>query len=409
MELFKQTNINFLGKVKWPFIIASVVLLAAGLGSLILHGGPRYGIDFKGGALVYVKFAERPQIEKVRSALASRLPGGTPEIQEITGTNEIIIGTELRDTAELENGRRTILETLAATFGGDSGNKLNINSASQQALIDRVRGPLAAAGVSFNEEQLRDLATNILRYRDTPPRSGVIRNLDELAGVTGVTPQVISVLKQEAFTAPYAIRNTEIVGPKIGAELRQQALLATLYALGGMLVYIAFRFEWVSGIAAVIAVLHDTLVTVGLLSIFDFELSLTVVAALLTLVGYSMNDKIVVFDRVRENLKLMKRESLPNLINVSINQTLSRTILTGGLTLLSAVCLLVFGGPVLRGFAFAFVVGIIVGTYSSIFIATPIVVLVQSKLEQRKRPTAPPPAVSGTGGATRRTTAKAVK
>ena len=409
MELFKQTNINFLGKVKWPFIVASVVLLAAGLGSLIVHGGPRYGIDFKGGALVYVKFAERPQIEKVRSALASRLPGGTPEIQEITGTNEIIIGTELRDTADLESGRRIILETLAATFGGGSGNKLNINSASPQALIDRLRGPLAAASVSFNEEQLRDLAANILRYRDTPPRSGVIRNLDELAGVPGVTPQIVSALKQEAFPAPYAIRNTEIVGPKIGAELRQQALLATLYALGGMLVYIAFRFEWVSGIAAVIAVLHDTLVTVGLLSIFDFELSLTVVAALLTLVGYSMNDKIVVFDRVRENLKLMKRESLPTLINVSINQTLSRTILTGGLTLLSAICLLVFGGPVLRGFAFAFVVGIIVGTYSSIFIATPIVVLVQSKLERRKRPTAPPPAVSGGGGATRRTPAKAVK
>ena len=411
MELFKQTNINFLGKVKWPFIIASALLLAAGLGSLIVHGGPRYGIDFKGGALVYVKFADRPQIEKIRSALGNRLPGGTPEIQEITGTNEIIIGTELGETAELENSRRVIIETLAATFGGSVGNKLDINSntTSQQVLIDRLRGPLTAAGVSFNEEQLKDIAVNILRYRDTPPRSGVIRNLDELSGVQGVTPQVIAALKQDVFAAPYAIRNTEIVGPKIGAELRQQALLATLYALGGMLVYIAFRFEWVSGVAAVIAVLHDTLVTVGLLSIFDFELSLTVVAALLTLVGYSMNDKIVVFDRVRENLKLMKRESLPNLINASINQTLSRTILTGGLTLLSAICLLVFGGPVLRGFAFAFVVGIIVGTYSSIFIATPIVVLVQSKLEQRKRPTAPPPAVSGTGGTARRTPAKAVK
>jgi preprotein translocase subunit SecF len=409
MELFKQTNINFLGKIKWPFIIASVVLLAAGLGSLIVHGGPRYGIDFKGGALVYVKFAEPPPIEKVRAALGNRLAGGGPEIQEITGTNEIIIGTELRETEELENGRRVIVETLAATFGGNSQDKLDINSASQQSLIDRLRGPLATAGVSFNEEQLRDIAANILRYRDTPPRSGLIRNFDELSGVPSVTPQIISVLKQEAFAAPYAIRNTEIVGPKIGAELRQQALLATLYALGGMLVYIAFRFEWVSGVAAVIAVLHDTLVTVGLLSIFDFELTLTVVAALLTLVGYSMNDKIVVFDRVRENLKLLKREPLPTLMNTSINQTLSRTILTGGLTLLSAVCLLVFGGPVLRGFAFAFVVGIIVGTYSSIFIATPIVVLVQRKLEQRKRRSGPPPAAGSGAGAVRRTPAKAVK
>jgi preprotein translocase subunit SecF len=251
--------------------------------------------------------------------------------------------------------------------------------------VERLRGPLAAAGMTLAEKDLSELAAAILDYRNTPPRSGLIRNFDELNGVPGVTSQVIATLKQEAYTAPYVIRNTEIVGPKIGAELRTQALLATLYALAGMLVYIGFRFEWVSGIAAVIAVLHDTLITVGLLSIFNFEISLTVVAALLTLVGYSMNDKIVVFDRVRENLKLMKRDSLPNLINVSVNQTLSRTILTGGLTFLSAVCLLVFGGPVLRGFSFAFVVGIIVGTYSSIFIATPIVILVQRALEERKR------------------------
>jgi preprotein translocase subunit SecF len=407
MELFKQTNIDFLGKVKWPFIIASVLLLAAGLGSLIVRGGPRYGIDFKGGALVYVKFAEQPPIEKVRGALASRLPGGTPDIQEITGSNEIIIGTELRETQELEEGRRIIVETLASLFGSGQG-KLNINSASQMTLMDRLRGPLMTAGLNLSEEQLKDLAANILRYRDTPPQSGLIRNFDQLAGVSGVDSRVIGVLKQEAFPAPYTIRNTEIVGPKVGADLRRQALLATLSALGGMLVYIAFRFEWVSGIAAVIAVLHDTLVTVGLLSIFDFELSLTVVAALLTLVGYSMNDKIVVFDRVRENLKLMKRESLPKLMNVSINQTLSRTLLTGGLTFLSAVCLLIFGGPVLRGFAFAFVVGIVVGTYSSIFIATPIVVLAQRKLDERKRPPRAPAATAGTG-TVRRTPAKAVK
>jgi preprotein translocase subunit SecF len=203
------------------------------------------------------------------------------------------------------------------------------------------------------------------------------------------------------------------VGPKIGAELRQQALLATLYALGGMLIYIGFRFEWGSGVAAVLAVLHDTIVTVGLLSIFDYEISLTVVAALLTLVGYSMNDKIVVFDRVRENLRLMRRESLRDLINVSINQTLSRTILTGGLTFLCAVCLFVFGGPVLKGFAFAFVVGIIVGTYSSIFIATPIVVLwhnFRDKGRRRGGAASPPPApVTSAGTSPRRTPAKSVR
>jgi preprotein translocase subunit SecF len=383
MELFKQTNIDFLG-MKWPFIIASALLLAVGLGSLIMRGGPRYGIDFKGGAMVHVNFAEKPSIEKVRSALSARL-GGTPDIQEVAGTNELIIGTELQSERELQDARRIIVETLAATFGGGQQGKFDLNSISHASLVEQLRGPLVNAGMNVGDKEIGDIATAILNYRDTPPRSGIIRNIDNLQGVQGVNSQVIAALKQNATLAPYAIRNTEIVGPKIGGELRMQAVLATLYALGGMLLYIAFRFEWVSGVAAVIAVIHDTLITLGLLSVFNFELSLTVVAALLTLVGYSMNDKIVVFDRVRENLKLLKREPLPQLINVSVNQTLSRTLLTGGLTFLSAVSLLIFGGPILRGFAFAFVVGIIVGTYSSIFIATPIVVLAQRSLEARKK------------------------
>jgi preprotein translocase subunit SecF len=153
-----------------------------------------------------------------------------------------------------------------------------------------------------------------------------------------------------------------------------------------MLVYIAFRFEWIYGAAAVIAVFHDTIVTVGLFSIFDKEISLTVIAALLTLVGYSMNDTIVVFDRIRENLKTMRREKLSSLVNMSINQTMSRTILTSGLTFLTVVALYLFGGQVLHGFSFALVVGIIIGTYSSVFIASPILVFWQEYLEKRKKP-----------------------
>ena len=383
MELFKDTQIDFLG-IKWPFIIASLLLLGLGLGSLVVKGGPRYGIDFKGGAMVYVKFAGEPPVDRVRQVLAPKL-GGTPDIQQLRDSNELIIGTELASEQELARARTTIVETLAATFGGGQPGKIDINSASRQNLVDQVRGPLAASGVSMSEEELARLADNIMNFRDTPPRSGVLRSVNDLSGVSGVTSQVMAALNQQFYAAPYAVRQTEIVGPKIGAELRQQALLATLYALGGMLIYIALRFEWVSGVAAVVAVLHDMLITVGLLSLFDFEISLTVVAALLTLVGYSMNDTVVVFDRVRENLRLMRRESLATVMNASINQTLSRTILTGGLTLLSAVCLLIFGGPVLRGFSFAFVVGILVGTYSSIFIATPIVVLAQRSLEARRQ------------------------
>jgi preprotein translocase subunit SecF len=196
-----------------------------------------------------------------------------------------------------------------------------------------------------------------------------------LKNVEGATPAVISTLASNFSLGNFTIRNVEVVGPKVGAQLRRQAVLATLYALAGMLVYIAFRFEWVYGAAAVIAVFHDVLITLGFFSLFHYEISLTVIAALLTLVGYSMNDTIVIFDRVRENLRLMRREPFPEIVNRSINQTLSRTILTSGLTFLTVLVLYLMGGEVLRAFSFAMVVGVVVGTYSSFGIAAPIVVV----------------------------------
>ena len=406
MELFKNTNFDFLGK-KWPFIIASLVLTVAGIGSLIAKGGPRYGIDFKGGTLVYVKFAQRPPMENLRGALAGQFPGTTPEVQEITGTNEVIIGTDLKEARELADARERIVRTLAGTFGQPGAGKLDINNASQQAIVDRLRAPLQAAGTTLTDQQLQELAGAIKNFRDTPPRSGLLTNFDQLSGVPGVSPQVIATLKQEGYTAPYSIRQVETVGPKIGEELRRQAVLVILSALGGMLIYIALRFEWIYGVAAVIAVFHDTIITLGLFSIFNKEITLTVVAALLTLVGYSMNDTIVVFDRIRENLKLNKRMGFGDLINASINQTLSRTILTSGLTLLTCLSLWLFGGPVLNGFSFALVMGILVGTYSSVFIASPILVFWHDFIDNRKRPSG----AVGSGPATVRkaTSAKAMK
>lgn len=175
----------------------------------------------------------------------------------------------------------------------------------------------------------------------------------------------------------FNIRSVEVVGPQVGAQLRKQALLATLYSLAGMLIYLWFRFELIYGVAAVVAVFHDTLITVGAFSLRDREVSLTVIAAILTLIGYSMNDTIVVFDRIRENLRLSRREPLADTVNRSINQTLSRTVLTSGLTFLTALSLYLFGGEVLRGFSFALVIGILIGTYSSIAVAAPMLVAYQ--------------------------------
>lgn len=382
MELFKNTNFDFLGK-KWPFIIASLVLTVAGIGSIIAKGGVKYGIDFRGGVNMYVKFAHTPPVDKLRSALSQKIAGEITVV-EIPQSQEVIIGTELKDEKSLESARKTMIEVLSANFGQTAG-KLDLHSTSSAELAGRLRDPLQRANTALNDEQVNGLAKAILAFRDGNPNFGIINNLDQLSAVAGVTPAVLNVLKQEVALSPFAVRSVEIVGPKVGAELRNQAILATLYALAGMLVYIAFRFETVYGVAAVIAVFHDTVITIGLFSLFDKELSLTVVAAILTLVGYSMNDTIVVFDRIRENLKVLRREKFENLVNICINQTLSRTILTSGLTFLSALALWIFGGQVLNGFSFALVVGIIVGTYSSIFVASPILIFWKNWADQRSK------------------------
>jgi len=389
MELFRNTNFDFLGK-KWPFIILSLILTAAGLVSLAVRGGPRYGIDFRGGALVTVTFAQRPPVDKVRAVLDAK--GLNADVQEIQGKQDDIIGIEQREDKALQAARQTIVDSLTAAFGQPANGKLNINGAGASALADRLRVPLQQASVSMTDPQLNDMANAVMDYRKQ--HSGLIRNLDDLRSVAGVTPKVLEVLKQQTYPDTLAIVATEVVGPKIGAELQRKAVLAVLYALGGMLVYIAFRFEWIYGLAAVIAVFHDTIITIGLFSLFNKEISLTVVAALLTLVGYSMNDTIVTFDRVRENLKIMRREKLEPLINLSVNQTLSRTVLTSGLTLLTALALFLFGGQVLNGFSFALVCGIIVGTYSSVFVASPILIFWHNFLESRKHPSATAPAAA---------------
>jgi len=381
MELFKNTNFDFLGK-KWPFIITSLVLTVAGLGSLIAKGGPKYGIDFRGGVNMYVKFAQAPPVDKIRSSLSAKIPGEITVV-EIPGTSEVIIGTELQDEKALDAARKTVEDTLKATFGATAG-KLDLHNTGASALAERLRDPLSRAGAGLGEQQLTDLAKAVTAFRDGNPNFGLLNSLDQLSGVTGMNPSILNVIKQEVALSPFGIRQVEVVGPKVGAELRNQAILATLYALAGMLLYIAFRFEWIYGAAAVVAVFHDVVITIGLFSLFDKEISLTVVAALLTLVGYSMNDTIVVFDRIRENLKSLRREKFEVLVNGSVNQTLSRTVLTSGLTFVTAVALLLFGGPVLNGFAFALVAGIIVGTYSSIFIASPILIWWKDQMEGRK-------------------------
>jgi len=378
IELFKEPNIDWMGKAKY-FYALSGILLVAGWASIFLNHGLRYSIDFKGGTNVDVRFAQPPNIDQIRNQLTAHGLANS-EIQSVSdiaspNSNEVLIFVEQKNQGDEagDASKTQVINALNAIYGTANSSKPDFNSATLSSLAAFLtqRDPLL---LSTNAgDRYQQLAKKILAYRDTNSK-GVLTNLDDLSKVDGATPAVVSALKDNFALGSFAIRGVEIVGPKVGGELRRQAIYVTLYALGGMLVYIAFRFELVYGAAAVLAVFHDVLITLGFFSLLHFEISLTVIAALLTLVGYSMNDTIVIFDRIRENNRLLRRQPFPDVVNKSINQTLSRTILTSGLTFLTVLVLFLMGGQVLRAFSFALVVGIVVGTYSSFGIAAPLVV-----------------------------------
>ena len=379
IEFFKEPNIDWMGKAKYFYALSGILLLAGWI-SVFLNHGLRYSIDFKGGTNVDVRFAQTPNIDQIRKGLTAQGLGNS-EIQSISSgglaskSNEVLIFVEQKGQGDeaLDSARAQVLTALNSISGVKDSSKSDFNAATPSSLaaVLNTNDPLH---LSINAgDRYQQLAKKILAYRDDT-KGGVLTNFDELSAVDGVTPTVLATLKSNYALGSFAIRNVEIVGPKVGGELRRQAIFVTLYALAGMLVYIAFRFEWVYGAAAVLAVFHDVLITLGFFSLLHFEISLTVIAALLTLVGYSMNDTIVIFDRIRENSRLLRKEPFADLVNKSINQTLSRTILTSGLTFLTVLVLFLMGGQVLRAFSFALVVGIVVGTYSSFGIAAPLVV-----------------------------------
>lgn len=387
MEFFRNPNIDFLGK-KWYFLAFSLVFSVAGVMSMLFWHGIPLGVDFRGGTLVYVKFAHTPNDNGIRAAM-DHAGLHNARIQRFgpVDNNEVLIDLAEQETNEqaLDRGKTQIINALESNA---PAGKQDLNNASSLTITNYLldKDPLRA-GTDANQ-RYQAQAQAIVNTRDKE-HGGVLSSMDELKGA--VDPAVLAVLPDGFYLSDFGVRNVEIVGPQVGKQLQTQAKLAVLYSLGGMLVYLAFRFEWIYGVAAVITVFHDTLITVGAFSLMNKSISLTVIAAILTLVGYSNNDTIVVFDRIRENLKLMRREKLSDIVNRSINQTLSRTILTAGLTFLTVLALYLFGGEVLHGFSFALVIGILIGTYSSIAIAAPILVAYQDwKMNRAKSPAMTP-------------------
>ncbi len=384
MEFFRNTNIDFLGK-KWYFLAFSLVFSVAGLSSILFWHHIPYGVDFRGGTLVYVKFSHTPNEDAIRAALDKvGLHNFKLQSYDVPSNNEELIDLDVKET-EQDKGKTQIINALEANSPPGKQDLNNSSLLSVKAyLMDK--DPMHLG--SDADQKYTQQAQAVVDARDKG-QGGVLSSFDQLKGA--VDPAVAASLPEGFFLSDFKIFNVEIVGPLVGAQLRKQALLATAYSLAGMLIYLALRFEWIYGVAAVVTVFHDTLITVGAFSLLNKEISLTVIAAILTLIGYSNNDTIVVFDRIRENIKLMRREKLSEIVNRSINQTLSRTILTAGLTFLTVLALYLFGGEVLRGFSLALVIGILIGTYSSIAIAAPILVAYQDwRIEKGKRAIAMP-------------------
>jgi preprotein translocase subunit SecF len=381
VELFRGVNVDWLGK-KWYFLAFSLVFSVAGVLSMLFWHGIKLGIDFRGGTLVYVQFEQPPDPDRIRQAMDragihdSRIqPYGT------AAQKQVAISLAQNETQEsaLDTGRQTIVQALNNNYssgGAANQGKVDLDNASQGSLAQFLQqnDPEHLASTGGGAQKYGEQAAAILNHRDHD-LGGIFSSIDQLNGVAD--PAVVGLLKQNAYLSGFHVFAADIIGPQVGAALRKQALMATLYSLAGMLIYLWFRFELIYGVAAVVAVFHDTLITVGAFSLTNQEITLTVIAAILTLIGYSMNDTIVVFDRIRENLRISRRETLTDVVNRSINQTLSRTVLTSGLTFLTVLSLYLFGGEVLHGFSFALVIGILIGTYSSIAVAAPMLVAYQ--------------------------------
>jgi preprotein translocase subunit SecF len=383
MRIIGDTNIPFLSYRKIALTM-SALAIAAGLTYQFLGPGLNLGIDFVGGTQVMLKFRDQPDLGALRESI-SDLTVGTPLIQRFDEAEkkEILIRVENPEGTE-GDFTRPILELLDRDLNSDLAESFDLNRQGALELL----GLLAAADpdgmggdLEARESYYGPMADAVLEYRKT---NGIFNALDELANVEGLSGGVRAYLEDAAAAGAFSLLGAESVGPAVGADLQQKAMLAIGFSLVGMLVYIWIRFQLPYAVGAVTALFHDVLITLTAIAITHREINLPTVAALLTLVGYSVNDTVVVFDRVRENLRLRRGEDLEPLMNLSINQTLSRTFITSGTTLVVVLSLYIFGGDVINTFAFVLLIGILVGTYSSIFVASPVALAMNKLLVARR-------------------------
>lgn len=404
MEFLRDSNIDFM-KYRKVFVVVSAIFAIVAVLAIFVHGKLNIGVDFAGGTQLTLKFQEEPQIDEIRSVL-QRAGFSEAQLQRFgeSGANEVLIKTPLDEEQaaepladgaeagdpERETGQSRMLEALDQRYNAEAAGSFDLNRSGSAAVADLLAqadptGLVDPAPEADNRDaraHYEAIAEAILDVRED---LGIFDSWEQVTSAEGVSPEIESALREQAFLGRYALLGAESVGPQIGRELRTKGILAVVLSIIGMLIYIWVRFELRFGVGAVVATVHDVLIVLGFYALMGFEFNLTTVAAFLTLVGYSVNDTVVIFDRVRENLRLTRREPLVEVINRSLNQTLTRTILTSGTTLVATSALLILGGDVLRGFAFVLTLGIVVGTYSSVYVASPVTVLWEELTQRRAR------------------------
>jgi preprotein translocase subunit SecF len=382
MQFLTNTRIPFL-KFKWYWIGLSLILIGSGLATIIFGPGLKMGVDFSGGTQLTLKFAQEPDLARVRRALeALKLGSVTIQRFDEPDLHEFLVRVQNPKTEG--DFTEQMLGALDREFNGESqGLRLNlqgadaVTSALVQADPDKVGGTIDQRRAHYEP-----MAKALLELRK---KLGIFTGAAELQQVNELSPAVRTYLSSGARFGAFSLLGADNVGPLVGKDLRNKATNAIIFSLIGMLVYIWFRFRLPYGIGAVTALFHDVLITLGALAFTQREINLPTVAALLTLVGYSVNDTVVIFDRIRERIKLDRGKPLTEIMDLAINQTLSRTIITSGLTLLVVIALYLFGGDVINTFAFVLLVGILVGTYSSIYIASPVALGFTRLFERRKQ------------------------
>ncbi|MBC8357887.1 MAG: protein translocase subunit SecF [Candidatus Aminicenantes bacterium] len=364
MQIFKKPNFNFMKYKIFAFSLSGIII-TFGIINITKGKGLNQGIDFAGGSLVRLMLKTQVPIDEVRKSL-SDAGLGSPRIQEIGNTKREYL---IRTLQPAEIGKEEELEAHEI-----AGNKVVEALKQEEDRVALTKGlkdlntigedELTLILQSFFPEEAVEIVKNILSFRIS---KGIIQDYDQLQQETGIRQEVVDKLKEKTFLGSLTVLSKESVGPQVGHDLRRKATQATIWALIGMLTYIGIRFKFAYGVAAIITLAHDVLITLSIFSFTNREINLPVIAAILTIVGYSLNDTIVIFDRVRDNIKTLRKHEFEGILDTSINQTLSRTVITSGTTFLTVMALYLFGGEVINDFAFTMIIGVLSGTYSSIY------------------------------------------